>query len=871
MEDIQGAIELGPNSGNYERWLEYLDKLNADARGKAIDAVQKVIESKPEYSYAYFRWGAALFNLKKPEEAIEKYKKATELNPEYADAYYNWGVAFQDLKKPEEAIEKYKKVTELNPEYVIAYYGWGNALFNLKKPEEAIEKYKKVTELNPEYVDAYYGWGVALRDLKKPEEAIEKYKKVTELNPEYVIAYYGWGNALFNLKKPEEAIEKYKKVTELNPEYVDAYYGWGAALVELKKPEEAIEKYKKATQLNPDDPDAYNGWGAALVELKKPEEAIEKYKKATQLNLEYVFAYYNWGNALFNLKKPEEAIEKYKKATQLNPDGPDAYNGWGNALAELNKAEEAIEKFDKATQLNPDYVDAYVNWGLALADLKKPDEAIAKYRKAADLKPNGANIYYYWGNALGDQYRYEEGIEKLQEATKLDVDFAYAYNNIAHLLGREGRYSASWTAWVKAGLVYERTKEKAAAEKNGNHFYYYGAMLHEIFGKFDKAEEAYQEGLKFDPNNVDLLTGLVNLHLEKADQEVDQKKPWMLLKAEIDTDRRAKEFAEAARAYKKAEELLQNQLERRQQPVPLIQLGELYLTMKQYPAAAEQLKMARELDPGSATPWADLGVLCTRQDALKDAIEYFDNAVQRDPYDFTIRSNLAASYRKMNLTEKAEAEYKRILDVTRNHVESHIGLGEVYSMIGDSGDADMYDLAISHFSQAIQITKSRTGSKRLTKKELAAAYYSMGYARVKLYESGKITKDDSLLREARSDFWRSFDNDPEHHKAYRAKVKLEKRLSYLSPQRLADRLGPLLIMLLSFTVFFFTQTSFFFHEPAGFLKEPGYYALLSFGALIFMVAGLYLPQILKLSVGGIKLEKSAVEQITTSSTLGISK
>jgi hypothetical protein len=92
----------------------------------------------------------------------------------------------------------------------------------------------------------------------------------------------------------------------------------------------------------------------------------------------------------------------------------------------------------------------------------------------------------------------------------------------------------------------------------------------------------------------------------------------------------------------------------------------------------------------------------------------------------------------------------------------------------------------------------------------------------------------------------------------------------LFPQ-LADRLGPLLIVLLSLTVFFFTQTSFFFHEPIRSLKEPGYYALLSFGALIFMVAGLYLPQILKLRVAGIQLEKSAVKQITTSSTLGISK
>jgi tetratricopeptide (TPR) repeat protein len=317
--------------------------------------------------------------------------------------------------------------------------------------------------------------------------------------------------------------------------------------------------------------------------------------------------------------------------------------------------------------------------------------------------------------------------------------------------------------------------------------------------------------------------------------------------------------------------LLKNRVEKGKQPLPLLQLGELHLAMEQYPAAEELLKMALELDPGSASVWVDLGVLCTRKDEVKSAIEYFENAMQRDPYDFTIRSNLATSYRKMNFTERAEVEYKRILNVARNHVESHIGLGEVYSLFGDGGDADMYDLAISHFSDAIHMAEGRIGSKRLTKKELAAAYYSRGYARVKLYESGTLTKAEGVLGQARKDFGLCFKNDPEHHKAYRAKEKLAKRLGYLSPQRLADRLGPLLIMILSLTVFVFTQTSFFIQEPIGSLKEPGYYALLTFGALIFMVAGLYLPQTLKLKVAGIQLEKSAVEQISTSSTLGISK
>jgi hypothetical protein len=53
--------------------------------------------------------------------------------------------------------------------------------------------------------------------------------------------------------------------------------------------------------------------------------------------------------------------------------------------------------------------------------------------------------------------------------------------------------------------------------------------------------------------------------------------------------------------------------------------------------------------------------------------------------------------------------------------------------------------------------------------------------------------------------------------------------------------------------------------------DTGYYVLLTFGSLMFILAGLTLAQLLKLKVAGIELEKSAVDQITTSGGLGISK
>jgi hypothetical protein len=126
-----------------------------------------------------------------------------------------------------------------------------------------------------------------------------------------------------------------------------------------------------------------------------------------------------------------------------------------------------------------------------------------------------------------------------------------------------------------------------------------------------------------------------------------------------------------------------------------------------------------------------------------------------------------------------------------------------------------------------------------------------------------------LLHKALKDFKNCFSNDRDHHKAKRAQEKLQKRLSQFASQQLWETVGPWTIFLLSVIVFGLSQYSFF---CASFkIISQGYYVLLTFGSLLFGVASLYLPQILKLKVGVLVLEKSSVEQITTPSSLGITK
>jgi hypothetical protein len=208
------------------------------------------------------------------------------------------------------------------------------------------------------------------------------------------------------------------------------------------------------------------------------------------------------------------------------------------------------------------------------------------------------------------------------------------------------------------------------------------------------------------------------------------------------------------------------------------------------------------------------------------------------------------------------------LRIAPYNVEAYLGLGEVYTAMGDAGNEDMYEQATDYFDKGIKVSGSDKGSKGLKTKEWAAVTYSKGYARAKLYEKSKGIAGLELLWEAIKDFDASHHADEENYKAKRAKNKLEKKLGLHNYPRLLEECGPIVVAGLSLIVFLVTQFCFLFGWPTK-IDDLNHYVVITFGSLIFLIAGIYLPQILKIKVAGIELEKSALEQMTPLGPLGI--
>jgi len=502
-------------------------------------------------------------------------------------------------------------------------------------------------------------------------------------------------------------------------------------------------------------------------------------------------------------------------------------------------------------------VVAYDNWGLALRNQRKYVDAIEQYRYATAADPNEARAYLEWGIALAEQGRYREAIEITRRIIDFNADYAYAYHNIAHFLWKKADYKLAWRAWEQAIGVYAAGEESARKERNADFFRYYGAVLYEQIGDLKQAEKVLLEGLKIDPNNPEILALVGRVYTERDREPVPERgEDW------------AASYWEAHHYFARAEEELRRRLQRTTDGGSLQKLGELLLETESYDEARVHLKLASQLDPDDAWRCNDLGVVCSRLEDYHQAADYYSAALKRSPCDLTIWSNLAETHLKLKKPDRAEDEYRKILMIAADHIDSQVGLGEVYTAMADDGDPEFYEVALRHYDHAIELARSRSGSKRVARKELASMFYARGYAAVKAYEAQGALGREALLTGALRDFTICVRTDPEHYKGDRAKQKILDRRKAFTPDWFTRKLAPWFILVPSAMVLVEAQFAYYYRTTRIPVAE---YGALTFGALMFFVVGLFLPQIQRLKGPGIELEKSPVNQITTSAGLGIRK
>lgn len=246
----------------------------------------------------------------------------------------------------------------------------------------------------------------------------------------------------------------------------------------------AIARYTEAVELDPDNVSFLTNRAAARLESGDVEGAIADCKLAVTRNMEK------------SLRTDFKIIAR-------------AYGRMGNAYLRQENYDEAIIAFQKSLL---EYSDSKVQRSLSETQRlkKKRDEEAYINPELSKKEKDEGNVFFKAGN-------FPESIKKYTEAIKRNPKEAIPYSNRAAAYMKLGEFPMALKDCDRC-LELDPKYVKAYIRKGNIHFF---------MKEYHKCLSVYEKGLVVDPNNRELLQGLMKTQNKIQEQQgsgqVDEK------------------------------------------------------------------------------------------------------------------------------------------------------------------------------------------------------------------------------------------------------------------------------------------------------------------------------------------------------------
>lgn len=438
-----------------------------------VDA-QKTVELKPDWSKGYSRLGAAHLGLHQRDEAVSAYRKGLEIDPN--NEALKSGLSDAQSAQPRSGDSSAGPFGDAfsGPEMWAQLTSDPSTRGYLQQPD--FVRMMQDIQRNPNNLNLYLkdprvmqALGVLLGIKIQTGMPGEEFPDMGEKSPEG--------------KRPAEAEPVKEKVHEPEPEPLElseeekeakerkaqAQKEKEAGNVAYKKKdfESAIQHYSKAIELDDEDISFLTNRAAVYLEMGQCEDCINDCDKAIErgreLRSDYKMvarALTRKGTALTKMAKCSKdfdpAIETYHKALteHRNPE----------TLKKLNDAEKAKKELEQQEYFDPQVADEEREKGNQFFKEQKYPDAIKHYNESLKRNPNNPLAYSNRAACYTKLGALPEGLKDAEKCIELDPTFAKGY--------------------TRKGAVQFFMKE------------------------YEKALETYQEGLKHDPKNPELLDGI---------------------------------------------------------------------------------------------------------------------------------------------------------------------------------------------------------------------------------------------------------------------------------------------------------------------------------------------------------------------------
>ncbi|HWJ21631.1 MAG TPA: DUF4388 domain-containing protein [Gemmatimonadaceae bacterium] len=291
-------------------------------------------------------------------------------------------------------------------------------------------------------------------------------------------------------------------------------------------------------------------------------------------------------------------------------------------------------------------VDEHRNLGVAFYKTGMLDEAIREFRRVAELRPSDAAARFYSGLVLLRQGKWADAANTFHEAGAQPGAKAAVFHNLAYALERLGRYDEAQAALAEAtkrggdsdprtltslGALALRGGDVAAADAAllaarplwgkrppSGAWFHYAALAAALGGELERAIGILTEGAEAHPHAAVLLNDLAILHERRGN------------------------YAEAAAAAERGviEDAGVAQLHKN--------VGDYHYRASRYDEALESYQRAVKASPSlGGDVYFKLGNIRYRRQEPADAVRFWERALELDPSNAIVRTNLDAVRRSL--------------------------------------------------------------------------------------------------------------------------------------------------------------------------------------------------------------------------------
>ncbi len=202
-------------------------------------------------------------------------------------AHFKYGLALQDANRFDEAAEQYRIALGLDPNAEEVHYSLGHVLLAQSKVDEATSHLEQALRSDPRNGDFHSDYGYLLEHLGRKDEAIAHYEAGIRLSPKSARVHYNYAMFLGRNGKIDQAIIEFQTAVKKKPNYPDAHYDLGNALLVKGDLEGAKTHYLTTTRLDPKRATVYNNLGIVYFRQGQVSQAIVQFNEALHLQPDY--------------------------------------------------------------------------------------------------------------------------------------------------------------------------------------------------------------------------------------------------------------------------------------------------------------------------------------------------------------------------------------------------------------------------------------------------------------------------------------------------------------------------------------------------------------------------------------------------------